>query len=145
MGLACKYPFLLSFVFSPSPEPDHRDDSIGDAASPGLQLGSASVVLGLLAHIAESANCYKADGKLQDTKFGWVPCNPDLPSTLCCSGIDYSLDNGLCLNAGVVNNMYTDALTQAGGETVGSTALDRLVRSRKNLLLLRIRRDADIL
>ncbi|KAK0704466.1 hypothetical protein B0H67DRAFT_350426 [Lasiosphaeris hirsuta] len=60
-----------------------------------------------LAGIAESANCYKVDGKLQDTKYGWKPCNPDAAASPCCSAIDYCLDNGLCLNAGVVNNYIT--------------------------------------
>ena len=55
----------------------------------------------------ESGKCYKVDGNLQDAKYGWVPCNPDTPSGPCCSGVDYCLDNGLCLNAGVVNNLIS--------------------------------------
>lgn len=55
----------------------------------------------------QASNCYRVDGELQDSKYGWVPCSPDRPSSPCCSGIDYCLDNGLCLNAGVVNNVFT--------------------------------------
>ncbi|KAK5657403.1 hypothetical protein OQA88_2973 [Cercophora sp. LCS_1] len=60
-----------------------------------------------LARVAESANCYKVDGKLQSAQYGWKACKPEAASSPCCSGIDYCLDNGLCLNAGVVNNIIT--------------------------------------
>ena len=71
-----------------------------------LRFLAAASALGL-ARLARSANCFKVDGQVQDSQFGWKACNPAVAAGPCCSAVDYCLDNGLCLNAGVVNNVYT--------------------------------------
>jgi hypothetical protein len=72
-----------------------------------LRFLAAASALGL-ARLAESANCYRVDGQIQDLQFGWKACNPAaVAASPCCSAADYCLDNGICLNAGVVNNVFT--------------------------------------
>ena len=56
---------------------------------------------------AANRSCYRANGIKQNNPWGWTACNPDLAVSPCCGGGDYCLDNGLCLNAGNTNNLYT--------------------------------------
>ncbi|KAK1749395.1 hypothetical protein QBC47DRAFT_151899 [Echria macrotheca] len=66
---------------------------------------SRLLLLAGLARLVESAaSCYRVDGKIQDSKYAWVPCNPSAAISPCCSRGDFCLDNGYCLDAGSVNN-----------------------------------------
>ena len=48
--------------------------------------------------------CYRYGGETVDPDL--VPCNPDAPTSVCCSANDFCLSNGICLDAGADND-YT--------------------------------------
>ncbi|KAH7024605.1 uncharacterized protein B0I36DRAFT_163120 [Microdochium trichocladiopsis] len=64
-----------------------------------LATATAMAILPTLA----TAACYDRGGKLRES---WVACNPDQPTSSCCSSSDFCMSNGLCLNAGG-NQAYT--------------------------------------
>ncbi|KAI1150292.1 hypothetical protein F4825DRAFT_452596 [Nemania diffusa] len=61
------------------------------------------LVVLLVAVTQSSATCYDTAGNEHDTFF---PCNATAEVSVCCSGSDYCLDNGLCLDTGG-DNIFT--------------------------------------
>ncbi|KAK8867656.1 hypothetical protein PGQ11_006234 [Apiospora arundinis] len=47
-----------------------------------------------------NSKCYKRDGSVQTSDWNWLPCDPNAKASHCCSGGDFCMSNGLCLDDG---------------------------------------------